>query len=114
MIGSWAERTYVNCIFPKKVGHINGVQSIVFASRSRLVSQAAFGASIIADFFIKSTGRTNLHNTWESFPLFKSSTASNLYILLLNCLTLDYSDPGMIHGNNFYLIGGLKMIFFIK
>ena len=92
MIGSWAERTYVNCICPKKVGHINGVQSIVFASRSRLVSQAAFGASIIADFFIKSTGRTNLHNTWESFPLFKSSTAGNLYILLLNCLTLDYSD----------------------
>ncbi len=92
MLGPSAERTYISAICQKNIAHINGVQSIVFSSRSKLISQAAFGSSLLADFFVKSTGRSNLHNTWESFPVFESSTTTDLYTLLLNCLTQGYAD----------------------
>jgi hypothetical protein len=77
---------------PKGAGHIYGIQSTVFASALILTAALAFGGSLLADFFIKSTGRSNLHYTWESFPLISSSPAIVVRTLALNCLTTHYAD----------------------
>ena len=69
MIGAAGERTYISSLIPKEVCHINGIQTIAFKDTSILLSAICFGSSLIADFFIKSTGRSNLHYTWKSFPL---------------------------------------------
>ncbi|MCF6453538.1 hypothetical protein L1076_18320 [Vibrio sp. MMG022] len=90
MIGPWAERTMISCIIPPGVGHINGVQTAAFKSNELLLSTTFFGNSIVGDFFIKSTGRQNLHSIWEAFP--KVDLKPDLLIrgLVLNCLTKEY------------------------
>ena len=92
MIGAAGERTYINVICPKSTGHINGVQTTVFSTNERLVSQAAFGSSLLADFFIKSTGRSNLHYTWAAFPVIDANPKLALRLLSLSCLTTHYAD----------------------
>jgi methylase of polypeptide subunit release factors len=92
MLAQSGERTYVPALMPKGAGHINGIQSTVFASALILTAALAFGGSLLADFFIKSTGRSNLHYTWESFPLISSSPAIVVRTLALNCLTTHYAD----------------------
>jgi len=69
MLSQAGERPYIQALLPKGSGHINGVQPTVFAAITTLTAALAFGGSLLADFFIKSTGRGNLHYTWESFPL---------------------------------------------
>ena len=92
MLSQAGERTYIPALIPRGAGHIHGVQSTVFASTSILTAVLAFGGSLLADFFIKSTGRGNLHYTWESFPLVNCSTSITLRTLALNCLTTHYAD----------------------
>ncbi|MFM8275811.1 MAG: hypothetical protein ACKN89_02270, partial [Cyanobium sp.] len=92
MLSQAGERTYIPALLPKDSGHINGVQSTVFAATSTLISSLAFGSSLLADFFIKSTGRGNLHYTWESFPLIDASASISVRTLALNCLTTHYAD----------------------
>jgi hypothetical protein len=92
MLSQAGERTYIPTLIPKGSGHINGVQSTLFASSSTLVAALAFGGSILADFFIKSTGRGNLHYTWESFPLLNLSNTISVRTLGLSCLTTHYAD----------------------
>jgi hypothetical protein len=46
----------------------------------------------MADFFIKSTGRTNLHYIWQRFPLVPRNPAVEVLSLALNCLTTHYAD----------------------
>ena len=92
MLSQAGERTFIPALIPKGVGHINGVQSTVFADTATLISAMTFGGSLIADFFIKSTGRGNLHYTWESFPLLNASASIAARILALNCLTTHYAD----------------------
>lgn len=92
MIGSSAERTYIPAIIPLDFAHINGVQTTVFQNNHLLVQAASFGFSVVADFFIKTTGRSNLHYTWENFPLINVSPPLQLRTLSLNCLTTYYTE----------------------
>ncbi|MCD4670962.1 MAG: hypothetical protein K8S14_11015 [Actinomycetia bacterium] len=92
MIGSWAERTLIGSITPKQVGHINGVQSTVFKNPDLLLWTAAIGFSIVGDFFIKLTGRSNLHFTWGSFPVLPLKPEYAIRILSLCCITDHYAD----------------------
>ena len=89
------ERTLIGCIVPKQAGHINGVQTLAFRSTMSMINAASFGFSIVSDFFIKSTGRTNLHHIWEEFP-FLSYSGSLIGVssrtLALNCLTTHYAE----------------------
>jgi len=86
------ERTLIPAIVPKHVSHINGVQSTVFADLGELLKVFSFSSSILSDFFIKTTGRTNLHFIWRSFPAIETGPLSNLRSLLLNCITNHYGD----------------------
>lgn len=92
MLNIVQERTYTPTIIPPGVAHINGVQSVAFQEINVLLDAASFGISIIADFYIKTTGRSNLHSTWENFPLIDASPALKIRILALNCLTIYYKE----------------------
>ena len=91
MIPPMAERSLASAIIPPGVAHINGVQSNAFKSTENLVAAGVLTSSITADFFIKSTGRTNLHATWTALPLISTSILENSRYLSLNCLTNNYS-----------------------
>jgi len=92
MIGPWAEKTLIGAIVPPDLAHINGVQSISFKNIEDLIFVNFISSSIIADFFVKSTGRTNLHHTWENLPLFKITSIEFVRSLVIVCLTEFYSE----------------------
>ncbi|RMD60318.1 hypothetical protein D6833_09915, partial [Candidatus Parcubacteria bacterium] len=95
MLGPSAERTLVGTIIPKEVAHINGVQTTCFTNNDLLISTATLSASIVADFYIKSTGRSNLHGIWTNLPDVSQSLPISDFqarFLALVCLTKDYAE----------------------
>jgi hypothetical protein len=92
MLDSNTERTLVGTIIPKKVAHINGIRSIAFSNYNYLISFSAICFSIIGDFYIKSTGKINLHYMWEVFPLINLSIEIKSRVLALNSLTVYYAE----------------------
>ncbi len=92
MLSQSGERTYIPAIVPPGVGHIHGVQTTAFQNNDLLIQTVCFGSSIVADFYIKTTGRSNLHFTWENFPVIECTFAIRIRTLALNCLTTHYTD----------------------
>ena len=92
MLSQAGERTLTSTIMPKDSGHIHGVQSITFKSHQVMLNTATFFFSLISDFFIKTTGRSNLHYTWDTFPDLDWSARARLRALSLTCLTTHYAD----------------------
>jgi hypothetical protein len=92
MLSQSGERTLISSIAPKEVAHINGVFSIAFKSRKSMINVALIKFSLVADFFIKTTGRSNLHYTWEKFPLLSFPPAAIVRALTLTCITNYYAD----------------------
>jgi hypothetical protein len=86
------ERTLIPAIIHRGIGHVHSVQSTCFIDNHVLLSHSAFSFSIIADYFIKSTGRTNLHYIWQRFPLVPRLSPVEVRTLALNCLTTHYAD----------------------
>jgi hypothetical protein len=92
MIGPASERTLAGVIIPKLTSHIHGVQSTAFRNKEDLAAAAVVSFSLIADFFIKSTGRSNLQGAWTSLPLIDINPSGNSRVLSLNCLTKSYEN----------------------
>jgi type I restriction-modification system DNA methylase subunit len=92
MLWQGGERTLISVICPKQTGHIHGVQSTAFPDVNVLLSAAFISQSIIGDFFIKTTGRSNLHYTWKNFPSLPLQPCAEVRVLLLNCLNVYYAD----------------------
>ena len=92
MLNQIQERTYTPTIISPGIAHINGVQSVAFENTENLIQATCFSISLIADFFIKTSGRGNLNYTWETFPLIDCSPALKVRTLVLNCLTTYYAD----------------------
>lgn len=90
------ERTLAGAIFPPGIAHTNGCRSYAVAD-AYLTDLMIFGAtsfSIVADYRVRSSGRTNLHSMLDDFPLLDRSDSSANRLLLralaLNCLTTHY------------------------
>ncbi|MDP1998119.1 MAG: class I SAM-dependent DNA methyltransferase [Rhodoferax sp.] len=92
MIASSLERTLVGAVVPKGCAHIHGVQTTAFKNVSDLVSAGCCTASVVADWFIKSLGRSNLHGTWLQLPRIPTPPALASRYSALNFLTIQYSD----------------------
>ena len=92
MLSQPRERTLIAAIIPPNSGHIHGTQSTAFADSRNLLSAAFVAASLIADLFIKTTGRNNLHYSWEPFPHLDLDPRMAVLVLMLNCLNEHYSD----------------------
>lgn len=92
MFGPSSERSLIASIIPPRVTHTNPVISTAFFDQTVLIDFFGTQVSIVADFFLKSTGRTDLYeSTLRSLPI-----ASNLAIraraLALICLTSQFDQ----------------------
>ncbi|MDO4231341.1 MAG: class I SAM-dependent DNA methyltransferase [Lautropia sp.] len=90
MLSQSGERTLVGALVPPGMAHINGVQTTAFRDHGNLIYQVFFSLSLLADFFIKTTGRSNLHFIWEQFPFFDIDARARIRVLALSCLTTHY------------------------
>ncbi len=87
MIGSASERTLTGAVVPPGTAHINGVQSAAFKSIHDLISASCTSSALVADWYIKSIGRSNLHGTWLQLPRFAATSEIASRYLALTCLT---------------------------
>lgn len=94
MLNQSGERTLISALFPPQVGHINAVRSYCFEDRDDLLVHASFCFSLVADFLVKSTGKTNLHQMLDDFVHPKLSEeirkACYVRVLGLSCLNDQY------------------------
>ncbi len=93
MLAPTGERTLISCLIPPRTTHINGVYSYRMESRLDLLTFAAHVCTLPFDFFIKSTGKTNLHELPTLLPLLHTDFDKMLFsrLLRLNCLTKHYA-----------------------
>ena len=95
MLNLTQERTLMGAIIPLGTSHINGAIGISFEDVNTATLFAGACASLPYDFFIKIMGKTNLTlDNIGKLPIL-SSKYNQLIInrlLMLNCLTTDYSD----------------------
>jgi len=95
MISISTERTFIGCLFPLGCTHILAVLSVIFLDIENLINFSSCSFSIIYDFILKITGRSNLTpNVLAIFPMIKSNFSFNLHgrCLRLSCVTGDYQD----------------------
>lgn len=85
------EHTLIGSIVMPGVAHINGLQTIALRENKHLLALAGFSISLIADFFTKTTGRTNLHDIPTMFPILENAQSLNVRTLALNCLTSHFA-----------------------
>nr|EHA7563149.1 hypothetical protein [Escherichia coli] len=91
MFGASSERSMISSIVPKHVAHIHPVLSTTFREPISLISFSAFCHSIVADFYLKTTGRADVYeSTLRGFPYVELMSA-NTRALALNVLTKDYA-----------------------
>ncbi len=97
MFGASSERSFIASICPQGVGSINTCVTTAFKSADVLAEFTALSHSLVFDFFLKSTGKSDLYgNGLESFPILSvysvAKPSLHLRALSLNCLTSHYAD----------------------
>ncbi|MBT5934395.1 hypothetical protein [Sulfurimonas sp.] len=95
MMSSPGERTFISSIIPKNTKHILSCVSTAFEQRSHMLEYISFGASIVGDFFIKSTGMGHTGtNLLRKLILVKDNITADMKvrILILSCLTSHYKE----------------------
>jgi hypothetical protein len=95
MLQPAGERTLIGCLIPPGWAHINGVQTTAFQSWKELIAVSGFANTVAADFYIKTTAKTNLHHIWAEFPRLTETETFPVICsrtLTLNCLTTHYSE----------------------
>ena len=94
MLSQSGERTLQGAIIPPGPSHIFAAISFSFYDTDLLVRVAGMFSSIIYDFYVKTTGRSNFtSDTAQQFPILPevNLVLIRLRTLLLNCLSRDYS-----------------------
>ena len=92
-IGPSGERTLISAIAPKKSAHIHPVLSTTFKDEKDLIAFCAFCSSVIYDFYIKTTAKSDLYESALSLlPLPEAVPEIRLRTLALNCLTSHYAE----------------------
>lgn len=96
MVGTSSERTLSGAILPAKTAHVHAVISIAFKEQSYLLEFTGLCSSLVFDFYMKTTGSTSIiPSRLAAFPIGidnKYKSALFLRVLLLNCLTRQYSS----------------------
>ncbi|WP_305858043.1 Eco57I restriction-modification methylase domain-containing protein [Balneatrix alpica] len=92
MFGASSERSFISTVMPKGAGHINTAVSTVIKDARQLVNFAAASFSIAYDFFLKSTGKSDLYGQLlATFPLLDVRLA-RVRALGLLCISDHYAD----------------------
>src|SRR5262249_44565778 len=94
-VNSNNERTLISAIVPPGVAHINTVVSAAFANPCQLVLFSGLASSLVFDFFLKSTGKSDLYPEqlgMLAFPELKGLSPPILdRTLRLTCLPRHYA-----------------------
>ncbi len=99
MFGGASERSMNVSIIPPNCGHINTVIGTTIRSSQDLVAFYAGALSICFDFYLKTTGKTDLYaNDLYKFPLLPKNHRRIARILGLTCLTNSFR---LLWQNNF-------------
>ncbi|MDI3257658.1 MAG: hypothetical protein QJR01_08035, partial [Kyrpidia sp.] len=89
------ERTLISAIIPPGVAHVHTIRGLAMDNLRTLALFAGITFSIVADAFIKITGRGDIYSELEQLPLPADPELSRMIIarvLRLNCLTVYYKD----------------------
>jgi len=96
MLSLTGERTMQSAILPPKTSHTFGIFSIQFDDQLKNILLCGMSNSLIVDFFVKSTGRTNINEkVVVNIPMYLDQKINDKIILrtlLLSCLTNHYED----------------------
>lgn len=94
MIPNSGERSLTCAIVPHGIAHTHGVRSYLFRSTRNLLSAAVSHVSLPFDFMLKSTGKTNLHQTLDAFAFLDQSLSDQAIwrLLRLVSVTSHYSQ----------------------
>jgi len=92
MLSQSGERTTIPMIVMPGAAHIHGVQTTTFRNKELLLRQTAVTISLLGDFYVKSTGRSNLMTTWAALPLVELNASIASRVLALHCVTSHYAD----------------------
>jgi hypothetical protein len=93
MINLNSERSLISAIIPKKICHVNAVESVSFMSGSDLIAASALSASIIYDYLMKSSGITNFYaGVLGGFPWMEPGDTARHRVLRLSSLTSVYAE----------------------
>jgi hypothetical protein len=88
------ERTLINAIMPPEVAHIHPVMSVAFTDLKTLLLFSGLANSIVYDFWVKTTGKSDLYESTLMLLPLPQSPLGNVIIertLRLNCLTRPYA-----------------------
>ena len=87
------ERTLLPSIVPKESGHIHPVISFTYADLKKLIDFCGLCSSVVYDFYIKTTGKSDLYeSTLKLLPFPEVQPTLRSRTLALNCLTTYYSE----------------------
>jgi hypothetical protein len=95
MLNQSGERTLISSIFPHGVTHTNGIRSYVFEDIGKLVFVSGLMFSLPFDYLCKSTGKSNLHQMLDDFPIITNSKFESLIsarALYLSCISKHYAE----------------------
>jgi hypothetical protein len=94
MLRSYNERTLIGTVIPKGCAHVHAVQSTAFKEFSALLMAAAMTSTIVADFYVRTSGRSGLYRAWTLLPLLSINEQESITFryLVLNCLTKHYTE----------------------
>lgn len=94
MIGLSAERSLMPAIIEPGIGHIHTITGLCYRDDKNMLVNAATMMSIVADYYVRTTGRTDLYfSTIRQLPDFTENSISGLLLnraLKLSCLTDGY------------------------
>ena len=98
-VGPSKERTLIAALMPVGVAHVHATVASVFRNLRYCVEVAALSASTVLDFFVKSTGTSELNLSWLSrLPILTDDCDAGLRAALwlralrLCCLTTHYAN----------------------
>ena len=99
MVVSSRERTLATALIPKDIAHIHTIVASTFREIGNCVDFSALSASIVLDFFVKSTGTGHVNLSWlNRLPILTDTcdpslrSALRIRALRLCCLTSHYID----------------------
>lgn len=88
------ERTLMAAIIPPQTSHIHAINSMALKDISSISFISAYFSSIIYDFFIKSTGKSDLHEQACKLPICTDKFIKELTVRanMLNCVNKYYGE----------------------
>lgn len=94
MIDKNTERTLISCIIPPEICHMDSLYSILIHNKTDLVLVQSTFSSLISDFLVKMSGKSNLRLDILGYLPFSRNFKNQrvLRTLLLNCVDQSFAD----------------------